>query len=249
MIHFSKRGMGNFGRLGAVDQGSYEHGDEKETEVTQKQGGELLGVATQIGGLFGMGGGAAGGGMCGACGSADEKAEEDKKKELVSKYPLRQCSSPPTPDCLAYNKKMTELQEQEFNSWKAAKDEAVGETMNPDERQKFGFVSQLAQKLKAAHPEAGDMTLSEIRKIYPDDFDKIYEQLKTQFPFLKAIDADTALAMSPSIAKMTLDELINKTSAISGMGAGPSRSSGMAAGVGIIALLGIGAAIFFGRKK
>ena len=224
--------------FGAVDQGSYKDegdSDKKSKEEESGSGGLLSSVIGQAAS------GLMGGDLCG-CANKDEEAEAAKKQELTEKYPTRDCGPNPTAACLAYNAKQITLRDQEFAMWQNAKDAQVADALPMAEKEKFAFAAELAKEMKARHPEAGGMKLSEIYKRYPDDFDAIYAQLSAKYPLLKTIDAETALAMSPAIANMTLDELIAKTTAMSGGLAGPAKSSGGGAavgvGIGLLALVG-----------
>lgn len=222
--------------FGAVDQGSYKDEGDSEKEEKEKSGsGSILNsvIGQVTGGLMGSE-------LCG-CANKDEEAEKAKKDELAEKYPTRDCGPNPTAACLAYNAKQITLRDQEFALWKEAKDAQVSDALPAEDKEKFAFAAELAKEMKARHPEAGSMTLSEIYKRYPDDFDAVYAKLGEKYPLLKTIDPETALAMSPSIASMTLDELIAKTTAMSGgmAGAGGSGAgTAMGLGLGLLALVG-----------
>jgi hypothetical protein len=216
--------------FGSVDQGSYkDEGDsEKESEEGSGGGDLVSGIVNKaVGGLLGSD-------LCG-CANKDEEAEQAKKDELETKYPTRDCGPNPTAACTAYNAQQLASRDAEFKAWQAAKDAEVADALPMADKEKFAFAAELAKEMRARHPEAGNMKLSELYKRYPDDFDQIYAQLSTKYPILKTIDAETALAMSPAIANMTLDEIIAKTTAMSG----GSRSTG-SSGAGTAAGIGIG---------
>lgn len=195
----------------------------------------------------GLGGGL--GSLCG-CANKDKQAEDAKKQELSQKYPLRDCGPTPTQECITFNQQQLARQKAEYDAWQAAKDAQVGAALPVSDKQNFATVNALARQLKAQHPETGSMTLAQIYKTYPDDFDKIYAQLQQVYPFLKNIDPATALAMNPDIANMTLDQLITKTAALSGglSGVVSGSKAGGGAALGILALAA-GAAILLFKKR
>lgn len=243
----NKKQRADFGRLGSVDQGSYHDDGDSELDAgteDKKKKSDASGALDPTTSMITQ----ALGSLC-DCANKDKDAEAKKKAELQKKYPLRDCGPNPTAACTAYNEQMKKLQDQEFTAWQAAKDAQTGAALPPSDQQRFAFVSTLAKQLKAAHPEAGSMTLSQIYKTYPDDFDRIYEQLKQQFPFLKNLDPATALAMNPGIAGMTLDQLIAKTSALSNGLAGSSSGSSSAAGIGMLAAAGAAVLLLLKLRK
>ena len=239
-----------------TEQGStgVSEGDRKEAaksgdKVEEKKGGGLLDTLKDGAGLFGSMGS-----LC-DCAKKDKQAENAKKEELAKKYPYRDCGPSPTVECQQFNEYQQRKRDEEFAQWQQMKDAQVAQNMQPSDQARFAFVAALAKKLKAKHPEACSMTLYEIYKAYPEDFDATYKELQAQFPFLKNIDAATALAMNPGVSSMTLDQLITKTDAISGgMGGASGRapaSTGAAGGLG--GLLAVGgllfAAVLFMRSR
>lgn len=238
----------NFGALdagGAEEDGGYRAAKEdEEKEKTKTAEGDLMSAIS--GGVMGSMGS-----LC-ECAGKDKAAENAKKEELAKKYPMRDCGAHPTQECLAYNEKQQELRDKEFTSWEKMKDAEVASNMTPSDQARFAFVKELAEKLKAKHPEAGGMTLAQIYRQYPDDFDAVYKELQAQFPFLKNIDAATALAMNPGISSLTLDQLIAKTKAISGgtssTGTKASGSGGAIAGAAVVGSMLLGLLLFTRRK-
>lgn len=262
------KGSADFGSFGAQDGGggdasgggeaAYEQdhsGGERDVDsATEKKKagssdekkGDLMSSVTGAAGLFG-----GGGSLCG-CANKDKEAENAKKQELAQKYPTRDCGSNPTAECKSYNERQQSNRDKEFETWQKMKDAETANNMAPSDQARFAFVAALAKKLKAQHPEAGSMTLAQIYKTYPDDFDKAYAELQGQFPFLKNVDAATALAMNPGISSLTLDQLIAKTDAISGGRAPASVGTATnSAGIGIAAAAaaaGLGFWLFTRRK-
>jgi hypothetical protein len=165
------------------------------------------------------------------------------KQQAAQKYPTQDCGPSPTAACLNYNQQQLVNQQNEVSATQSAYNAQLATTLTPADKQGLAYTTQLAQQMKALHPDAGGMTLSQIQQKYPTDFANAYAQLQTQFPFLKNIDANTVLAMSPQIAGMTLDQLIAQTSALSGA---PVASTGL--GLGILALAA-GAAVLLFKSK
>lgn len=231
MIKFSRR-RADFGSLGEAEL------DDPSVKPSgaASEGGSMLSSVSAVKDIA-----AASGDICG-CADKDKEAEDKKKKELDAKYPLKDCSINNTPECHEFNELQKARKEEEFQAWKANKDQQVSNNLPPQVKENFGYVNELALELKAMHPEAGNMTLAEIYKRYPDSFDAAYSKLGTKYPILKTLDPQTALAMAPGVSKMTLDELINRTNTLSGgMGStssGGSTATTVAAGVGFVALAG-----------
>lgn len=203
----------------------------------------------------------AGGGVCDSicgCANKDNAASANKKAELAKTYPTTDCGPNPTAACTAFNAQQIATQQSEYDKWKKAQDLNTGATMPPSDLEKIALVNALGKKMLALHPDTGNMTIAQIALKYPDDFHKLYDEVKAAYPTLKNLPPETALAMGPSVASRTLNDLISQTDTILEGGqssANPasrkiasasSSSMGMIAGIGAAA---IAALVLFTRKK
>lgn len=188
-------------------------------------------LTSLAGGLLGTSG------VCGSCGSAANTAANNEKAALAAKYPLQTCTTPPTAACTAFNAQQTALQNQEFNAWQAAQDLQTGATLSASDKTALSSVNVLASNFMATHPQYANMTLAQIFAADPTDFDAIYAQMQQQYPLLQGIDPATALAMSPAISGMTLQQLVTRTANLSAGATSPLASTSGGGGTMTVALL------------
>lgn len=156
------------------------------------------------------------GGLCEGKNQIDE-AVDKKADEVKTKYPAVDCGSNPTPECKAYNDKMLALQNKEVAQFRDVVYKSVSETLTIDDKKRFEAITQVGCKMKAIHPEASNMTLKNINKYYPEDFKNVLSELDPQFPFIKNLTSDDILAMSPSLADETLDQIITDAKTLAGL--------------------------------
>lgn len=186
---------------------------------------------------------------CCGCGNKAQAAKQAAAQQAAAAAPLKQCA-PGDTQCQAYNQQQLQTQQSMMNNWQQTAAAAAGAQLAPSDQARFAFVSALAQKLKAMHPEAGGLTLSQIYKQYPDDFDAAYAQIQQTFPWLKNIDPQTALAMNPGIANMTLDDVISTTTALGAAAAQQQQAAASSGGFLLPAgLLMAGGLLFMLRKQ
>lgn len=205
--------------------------------------------------ILGASGGA--GGMCstmsGLCGAmnADNKAKDSEKAALAQKYPYKDCGLNPSVACLAYNKNIDALRANELNAWDSAKNTQLGAAIPVKDQQAFALTADMAIALKAKLPAgSGKMSLSQIAKAYPKEFGDAYATLQKQFPMLKNVPAELLLAMNPTAANMTLDELIAKAQALSGGAKSSVAPTGSSTGIAVLGAAALGIlGVFFAFKK
>lgn len=236
--------------FGSVDQGSYKYSDELETGAEKTKSGDNeesggLGVVGKtITGALGSGN--LMGDLCG-CANKDKQEENKKKKELEDKYPLMDCGLIPSSSCKAYNEQQQKKRDAEFDAWKEAKDQQVADEMSDSAREKFAFANEIAQELASKLPSsAQSLTLAQIAKQYPAEFNAAYKKLQGKYPMFATVPAELALAMNPDIANMKLSDFIRRTGTLGGKKKSSAGTVALAGGgIAALGLLGY----FFLRKK
>jgi hypothetical protein len=150
-------------------------------------------------------------GLCG-CANKKKDAEANKKAELSRKFPFRDCDKNVVDydDCVKFNADQKRKQDKEYASWLESDDAKAASQITPAEKDKLAALNLLAKDLKALHPEAGNMSISQLMKKYPADFDRAYKAVQMAYPFLKNVPAEMALAMAPGVSNMKLDDLIKQ---------------------------------------
>ncbi len=226
-----KKGSADFG---STDQGSYKSEEEEKKPKEGSSEGKADNILSDVKPMLG-----AVDTLCG-CANKDKQAEGNKKNELQELYPTRDCGPNPSAVCTAYNLEQLRKRDAAFNDWKASKDMDTGAEMAPSDVDKIRMVNGLAKGLKAKRPDVGNMTLAQVYAKYPNDFEQIYAQIQQKYPMFKNIPAAMALAMSPALSGMTVDQLITQTDNIL-KGASSSGSKSGASAMGVTGGLGIAA--------
>jgi len=179
-------------------------------------------------------------GLC-SCMNKDKAAQDSKKKELAQKYPYNTCNpnSSDYQSCVDYNAFQKAKRDKEFNDFVKAQDLQTSKTLSATDKEKFGAFNMLIKGFLAKHPEAAGMTVGQARAKWPDDFDAVYAEVQKAYPFLKPLEADTAINMSPGLSDMKLGDLSARLDTITKGSTGTGKTAKSTLGT-----LGMGAAVF-----
>lgn len=214
-------GGGDTGETGGKGPGEGGTGGEFEDTGGEKKEGDggIMG-ALMKGVTSGISTGVAMGvaGLCQSCSNNDKKDREKKKLELAAKYPLRDCSpykgvaakAKEYADCLRFNQEQLAKRDAEFAAWLKEYDERNGKNLTDEQAKMLEMVVQLCIKLKQYNPAFGPMKLKDVARTAPDIYHKLYGELQAAYPNIKNIDGDTILVLNPTLAEMTIDEIISR---------------------------------------
>lgn len=153
------------------------------------------------------------GGLCDSCGSKDAEERKKKRAEIAAKYGLRDCNffkDDDYFDCIRFNQEQIARRDAEFAEWQRKRDEAIGAALGDKEAKFLELIITLCKKLIAYNAAFGPMRLKDVAKADPIKFHSLYAEVQASYSMFKNIDADTVLTLNPSVAEMTVNEILGR---------------------------------------